>query len=164
MITNNTTYTSIKSLALAQDIPIAHVKACKLLNAPGCDSSNRYHWNILGPWYTANKSKVEEYLSKEKISKDDNGEWKKRKERAQALIAEIELKEMQCKSLDKDKVIALIKSIASSQSIMLRNLSDTLPHKLLGQDINKIQSILRDEYNNVCQLFQRPLDEWTKKE
>jgi hypothetical protein len=152
---------SRKQLSNAHSIPIEHLKAAKELNCEG-EKNNRWKWIEFEPWYKANIVAIQEYLA-DKEPDESKGEWKQRKERAQALIAEIELKVKQGKTLDKDKVISLVKSISASQSIMLRNIAQELPHRLLGKDLTEIQILLTKSYEDICRLFQKPLSDWTQQ-
>lgn len=160
MPADNEIYTSMAALSRAKDIPLDHLKAAKVLACAGYTPSGRWIWAEFSVWYRANQAEILEYLAENDSGNGDNGEWKARKERAQALIAEIQLRDLQEKTLDKAKVVSLIKSLASSQAIIFRNLADTLPHKLLGKNISEIQTELQKEYQAICQLFQKPIKEW----
>ena len=123
---------------------------------------NKWYWAEFEPWYKNNLSRIEEYVEENLSGGTSSGEsvWVERRRKARALLDEIELKEKQGKTLDKDKVTQLIKSIASSQSIILRNLSETLPHKLYGRSIPEIRDVLTEEYNKVCGLIHQPINKW----
>jgi hypothetical protein len=158
-------YGSFKVLSLAKGIPIDHIRAAKNLAADGIRTSGRIHWSEFGPWYAKNKEVVEEYIKEEESNKgpSDISEWKERKERANALIAEIQLKNLQNNTLDKDSVIAFLKTISSSQAIMLRNMSQELPHRLLGKGITDMQIELSKSYDAICAIFKSSLDKWGRK-
>jgi hypothetical protein len=158
---NNEIFTSMGALSRAKDIPLTHLKAAKILNCHGHSPSGRWLWVEFAPWYEANKGAILELITESEEETSNLGAWKDRLTKAKALIAEIELKEKQSKTLDKDKVIQLVKSISISQAIIFKNLSDTLPHKLLGCNITDIQTILQKEYALICELLQKPMKDWT---
>lgn len=161
---NKEIYTSMAALSRAKDIPVDHLKAAKHLNCSGYSPSGRWTWTEFDLWYQANREAVLEYVEENQSDSGDNGAWKARKERAQALIAEIQLRELQGRTLDKEKVVKLLKSISSSQSIVLRNMAQELPHKLLGKSLTETQVILTKAYEDVCKLLQHPITEWAKGE
>lgn len=155
--------TKLEAAAKLSGIPADHIKAAKALACPAYNSSGKYDIELLKTWYAANKDKVTEYLDKNKDSGKAKSKWKDRKERAQALIAEIDLADRSSKTLDKDKTIAFLKQIASSQAIVLKNQAQELPHKLLGKNITDMQVILAKSYDDVCGVFNGSLDKWTKQ-
>lgn len=155
-------FTSMSLLSKAKGISLDELRACRELNCDGTKPNGRWYWEDFSKWYEQNKNAVKEYLL-EQAKEDNNGEWKQRKERAQALIAEIQLKELEGKTLDKDKVAGRIKAIASAQSIMLRNTSQELPHKLLGKNLTDMQVILTKSYEDICNLFQSAIEDWTQQ-
>lgn len=155
---------NLKAAVTASGIPIDHIRAAKALACPACSASGRYDVEPLKEWYAANKTSVLEYLAKDSQGKKTGNKWKERKERAQALIAEIELRDRESKALDKDKTIAFLKQIASSQAIVLRNQAQELPHRLLGKSITDMGIILSKSYDDVCAIFNTTLTKWTKQQ
>jgi hypothetical protein len=154
---NNNVVTTARAASTALGIDVSHIMATKKLGCP--HSQDRYYLNELREWYQNNKDEVIEFVQ-DNTTTNKNGEWKQRKERAQALIAEINLKELEKKTLDKDKVISFLKQIAGSQAILLRNMAQELPHKLLGKDLTNMQIELNKAYDNICSKFKESLDKW----
>jgi hypothetical protein len=146
-----------QAVSAALCIPIEHVKAIKALDCPGCPTTGRYYLKEIKEWYDKNLDKVIEYCE-DNTSIDNNGEWKKRKERAQALIAEIQLQTLQGNILDKNKTIMSIKRLLDSMAIMLKSMSQTLPHKVLGKGITETQIELDKSYDEICKIGLKELN------
>ena len=155
-------YNSRKGLSLAKGIPIEQIKAAHELHAEGIRPNGRIYWKEFEPWYLKHKEAIEEYLEDSDKSKTDKT-WKERKDRAMALIAEIQLQNLQMNTLDKEQVITFLKQVSSAQAIVLRNMSQDLPHRLLGKDITTIQLELSKAYDSVCSIFAESLETWTTK-
>lgn len=158
------TYDSIKQCSLVKGIPEEHLTAARHLGAEGF-VNHRIHWDKFGPWYEKNKAVVEQYLAETQQidGDDDRGKLlreKARKEKYLADIAEIEALERKRKTLNKEEVIAFIKSIANSQSILLRNQSQELPHKLLGKNITEMGVILNNSFQDICSKIQQGIEKW----
>jgi len=147
-----------QAAALALNIPIDHIKACRKLECPS--AQGRYYIKQLAVWYEAHKQDVLEYLEDNNSSDNDN--WKSRKERAQALIAEMDLKDREGKTLNKDKVIMTLKSIVDAQSIMLRVRQQELPLRLIGKDIPSMQKELMYSDEKFLSLLKTQIDKWIK--
>lgn len=162
MANDNEVFTNRKALSLAKGIPITHIKAAKALSCEGIRPNGRIYWAEFEPWYNDNRGAIDEYLEDNAADATAKGAWKERKERAQALIAEIELRDRERKTLDKDKVTAFLKQIAGSQAIILRNQAQELPPRLLGKSITEMGVILAKSYDDVCSIFKEGLDKWTK--
>jgi hypothetical protein len=156
-------FTNRKALSLAKGIPIDHIKAAKALSCAGIRPNGRIYWVEFEPWYKQNLPAIEEYLEENDPQTTGRGVWKERKERALALIAEIELRDREQKTLDKDKVLAFIKQIAGSQAIVLRNMAQDLPPRLLGKNITEMGVILSENYDEVCGIFNDSLNKWLRK-
>ena len=163
MATETDVFTNRTALSLAKGIPLGHIKAAKALNCEGIRPNGRIYWDEFEPWYKQNLEQIKEYLEDNESATTGKGVWKERKERAQALIAEIELRDREQKTLDKDKVTAFLKQIAGSQAIVLRNMAQELPSRLLGKNITEMGVILSDSYDDVCRIFRESLDKWTKR-
>jgi hypothetical protein len=153
---------SAKQMNTVHGIPIEHLRVAKLLKCVG-QKDNRWKFSIFKPWYDLNLPAVLEYIRSNKKDNSESSDWKARDNRAKALINEIRLRELEAKTLDKDKVIAVMKSISASQSIKLRNMAQELPHKLLGKDLTTMQVILTKNYEEICDLFQQPIADWTQQ-
>jgi len=156
-------FTNRTALSLAKNIPVEHIKAAKALNCEGIRPNGRIYWSEFEPWYNENLPSIQEYLEDNAPTQGGKGVWKERKERALALIAEIELKDRENKTLDKDKVTAFLKQISGSQAIILRNLANELAPKLLGKGLTEINIILDGAYDSVCAVFSKELNKWQKK-
>lgn len=142
-------------------LTVEHIKACKKLGSPACSTAGRYYLKELAKWYEDNKEAVTEYLEERpKEAGEGFAYWKERKEKANAIIAEITSKKLQGNTLDKEKVIQFLKQVSGSQAILLRNLSQELPHKLLGKDITSLQVELSKSYDFICNKFKEQLDKW----
>jgi len=152
-----------QAVALCLNIPLEHVKVAKELACPAAASTGRYYLKEFKEWYDLNLPSILEYLDDKGAAAKTNNEWKQRKERALALIAEIELREREFKTLDKDKTIARLKQILGSQAIILRNFAQDLPPRLLGKNVTEMGIILATAYDDVCNLFSESLDKWIPK-
>lgn len=152
-----------EAVALALNIPVDHVKVIKKLGCPAAASTGRYYIKELSKWYEQNKDAVIEFLEDDNKngSSEGLGYWKERKEKANAIIAEITQKELELRTLDKDEIIAWLKQVSGSQAILLRSMSQNLPHKLLGKNITELQVELSTAYDVVCNVFKKELDKWT---
>lgn len=92
---------------------------------------------------------------------ESNEAWKTRKIKAETLLKEIELDEARKKFLEKERVIAFLKQIASAQKSMLKSrLVHELPSKLLGLSVTEMSVLMEKELDSVCQLFQQSLVHW----
>jgi len=147
-------------LSLALGIPLEHVKAAKALNCPAMSYNGRVNVDEFKRWYVSHKDSILEYLEDSKDNKAPKGTWKERKERALALIAEIELKERQGNTLDKNKTIGSVNSIFNSMAIMLRDMAKDYPPKLLGKNINEMQVILSKMFDEICEKGIKAVGEW----
>lgn len=152
-----------QAVSIALNIPIEHVNVLKALGCNGCSTTGRYYLKEIKAWYEVNKGIVEEYLKDNEIEDGgDIGQYKARLIKARALSEEIDLREKQGKTLDKEQVISFLKTIAGSQAIMLRNMAQELPHKILGKNITEIQIELQKSYDIICNKFKESLDKWTQ--
>jgi hypothetical protein len=154
-------YTNRTALSLAKGISIPHIKAAKALGCDGIRPNGRIYWLEFQPWYEKNKQSIVEYV-------EDTGEsktrdyWKERKEKAQALIAEIQLQELQGNTLLRQKAIASMNQVFGSMAIILRNMAQDLPHKLLGKNITDLQVELSKAYDEICNKGLESLERWKK--
>jgi hypothetical protein len=153
---------SAKQLANAHGIPMEHIKAAKELNCDG-QKDNRWRYAQFKPWYDSNLPAVLEYIQANKKEKTSDSNWADRKKRAEALIAEIKLKEMQGYSLDKRQVLPTLNNMATAQRIMFSNLKSTLLPKLLGKGLTDMGVRWDFEADKICNLFQSQLSDWTKQ-
>ncbi len=155
-------FTNMKQLANAKQIPMEHLKVAKVLNCPACSSANRWYWRQFEPWYRDNLSVIEAYLEENPADESNViSDSLERMRLAKAMMLEIELKKKEGEVVDRQLVFNTIKNIANSQSIILRNYSQQLPHKLLGKNLTEMQIILERAYQEICNLFQQPLKEYT---
>ena len=154
---------SAKQLSTIHNIPIDHVRAAKVLECPA-ETDNRWKYSVFEPWYKTNLPQILELITSDKKGKGKvASDWGDRKKRAEALIAEIKLKEMEQETLYKSKVIPTLNNIATAQRIMLTNGESTLIPKLIGKDLTTSIVRYREFVNEICNLFQSQLSEWTKQ-
>lgn len=152
-----------QAVSIALGIPIEHVNALKQLGCNGCSTTGRYYLKEIRAWYDANKEVVEEFLRDNEANEGgDINEYKARLIKARALSEEMDLKEKQGKTLDKEQVISFLKQIAGSQAIMLRNMSQEVPHRILGKNITEIQVELQKTYDVICNKFKESLEKWNQ--
>ena len=89
-------------------------------------------------------------------------EWKTRKTKADALMAEIELEELKKKYLQKEEVIAFLKQIASSQRALLKSkMVHELPSKLLGLNVTEMSVLMENELASILSIFQEGISKWS---
>jgi len=150
---------SASAFARLVNLPIEEINACKQLNCPLFPATGRYYLtrdgNKFFDWYNKNKDKIDEYLetNPDAPKSKTKSEWKERKERAQALIAEMDLRDRQEQTLDKNKVISFLKRIEGSRNIMVRSKEQELPHRLLGKSLTEMGVILSKSNDEICNLF-----------
>jgi hypothetical protein len=114
------------------------------------------------------KKLLEDYLKTfgknlmDEMAKGENyNEWKLRKLKAEAQTAELELEEARDKYLDKEQVLAFLRSICLSQKALLKSrFCMELPPKLIGLDQISMQLLIEKELESVCKLLQDSVDNY----
>jgi hypothetical protein len=131
------------------------IQLCKKCNAPGFTDGRRINWTIFKPWYEQHKDLL---LS---INLSDYNESKTRLMTAKADREEIKLAEDKRNTLNKTDVISFLKSISAAQSnLLISKLSQELPPKLLGLDVDKMRLVMIDTAYEIINIMKEPIDKW----
>jgi hypothetical protein len=152
-------YTNRTALSVAKGIPIAHIKAAKALSCDGIKPNGRIYWVEFEPWYKKNLPAITEYLE-DNVASQPKGYWKDRKDKAQALIADIQLLQLQGDTLIRASAISSVNQMLGSMAIQLKNIAQDYPHKLLGKGITEMQVELSKAYDEICSKGLESLSKW----
>jgi hypothetical protein len=149
------TYLSQDVLSNELDIPKGLLRLAKKSGCPGFEASGRIHWDVAEPWFNQHRVELEDELE------DNLLKWKTRKTKAEAITAEMELEELKEKYVDKEEAKAFLKQIASATKAVLKSkLTQELPPRLLGLGITEMSLVMDSVVQEICNLFQAPIDKW----
>lgn len=133
----------------ATGIPKEHLKVSKKMGASGFKRDGRIIWPEFEPWWNANKAIVQEH------TEDNLTVWKTRKTKAEALINEKKLEELNERYVDKEEIKVLLRQIATAQKATLKSkLLGELPPRLLGLGVVEMTVILDGVVEDLCHIFQ----------
>jgi hypothetical protein len=149
MTQDKNAFPSMEAAASAKGFDKNLLKIAKRMGADGFRQNNGIYWPDFEKWYADHESEV---LAKAEAAAT---KWKQRKERADALLAELKLEGLQGRYVDKEQVKTLLRGIAGAQKALLRGrLCDELPPRLLGLGVVEMTVIMDEVVQEVCKLFE----------
>lgn len=155
--TINKTNRTMKSVATTENVPLSHLKICKILNLPGFNADATINWDVLKPEYEKNLSKIIgmvdtslDTLKKEKLKED------------------IEHRRLQNTELKKQLIhindITQFMTTLGIQlnGLMIAKLVKELPPLTTGKSEEEVRYICKGMVNDIVDILKKDINEWTK--
>lgn len=153
-------YGGIKECALAENIPLELLQLAKLhpdcpRNTKGFHVSGRIYYGELEPWLNAHRAELEEKIgiTLEQV-KIENA-------LKDGVLKDLEIAKAREQLIEKEKVKALLKAIASAQTALFNSkFRQELPAKLLGKTVPDMQVIIDHSLADIFGLLNKELERW----
>ena len=147
-----TVFSGLRQCSSATGISYKILKEAKKRNGPGFRTNGTVDWKTAEPYITANMLA----LSGGVTDSVDGIDYKKMKEKYDALSAQLSYEELINKYVTKEEAAGIVKKFAKSANTMLiSRLVNEAPTKLYGLSIPDITKFMEALVTDVCKCLQK---------
>jgi hypothetical protein len=148
---------SMKQASAEYGVSVALLRAAKAKGCPGFHPSGRINWELVGPW-------IQEHTEELQVCETDNKDyWAVEKLKWDAQRSKLAYEQQQGLYLSKQDVALQLNAIAAAtKGILLSELEQSLPAKLVGLGEIQIRETMRQTVDTLCANIQRGVAPWTQ--